>query len=97
MLGPTKPLTRSMSSMTNTSSNPSSTRPSSPSSSYQRTVPPTMRPQLKEPDYNTLDQFSVSSRKRQAGITVAERAARSTAKRMHAPPYTDFPTKAKHT
>ena len=39
VLGPAEPLSRSMSSMTNTSSNPSSTRPSSSSSSQQRTAP----------------------------------------------------------
>jgi hypothetical protein len=80
-VGPTEPLSRSMSSMTNTSSNPSSTRPSSSSSSHKLTEPPVMRSYSEEPDIPTLDVFSVSSRKRQAGITVAERAARSTAKR----------------
>jgi hypothetical protein len=48
-----------------------------------------MRPHSEEPDYTTLDQFSGSSRKRQSGVTVAERAAlitaRSTAKRLQAP------------
>ena len=45
-----------------------------------------MRAHPEEPDSASLDQFSSSSRKRHAGITVAERAARSTAQRMHAPP-----------
>ncbi len=41
-----------------------------------------------EPYYTTLDQFSASSRKRQASVTVAEWAGRSTAKRQQAPPTT---------
>ncbi len=47
-----------------------------------------MRSHSEEPDFITLDLFSASSRKRQAGITVAERAARSTAKRQQAQPTT---------
>ncbi len=47
-----------------------------------------MRFHSEEPDFTTLDLFSVSSRKRQAGITVAERAARSTTKRQQAQPTT---------
>ena len=43
-----------------------------------------MRAYIQECDSASLDQFSASSRKRQAGITVAERAVRSTAKRQQA-------------
>jgi hypothetical protein len=68
VLGSTEPPSLSMSSMTNTSSNPSSTRPSSSSSSHQRTAPAAMRPHSEEPDYTMLDQFSASSRKRQASV-----------------------------
>jgi hypothetical protein len=54
--GPTEPLSRSMSSMTNTSSNPSSTRPSSSTSSHKRTASTAMRSHSEEPDFTALDQ-----------------------------------------